>query len=424
MSGDGRRILVAQALRALVYGFASVLLGVTLQARGWSTTRAGVLLTAILAGTALLSVAVGRFAERLGRRRLYATLFVGFAMSGLAFGLTTNMVVLVVVALAGTLSTEVVESGPFTSLEQAMLPETVAEGRRRRVFGTYNAVATIAGSVGALAAGGPQLLRDAGWGIPGDQRFFLALVPVGLFGAALAASLSPAVEARHIGAAPAAPLERSRPVVARLAGLFALDSFGGGFATQSFLVYFLSKKFALTAEELGVVFFAVGFLQAGSFLAATRLADRIGLLNTMVFTHLPSNVLLAGLAVAPNAPVAITLLLARFALSQMDVPTRQAYIVELVDPGERVAASAYTATARYAVRPLAPVLGGALQQVALGLPLLVAGGAKTVYDLALWSWFRRVLLSSIADREVTDDPVPADGPGATRPAQTISGMDR
>lgn len=424
MSGDGRRILVAQALRALVYGFASVLLGVTLQARGWSTTRAGVLLTAILAGTALLSVAVGRFAERLGRRRLYATLFVGFAMSGLAFGLTTNMVVLVVVALAGTLSTEVVESGPFTSLEQAMLPETVAEGRRRRVFGTYNAVPTIAGSVGALAAGGPQLLRDAGWGIPGDQRFFLALVPVGLFGAALAASLSPAVEARHIGAAPAAPLERSRPVVARLAGLFALDSFGGGFATQSFLVYFLSKKFALTAEELGVVFFAVGFLQAGSFLAATRLADRIGLLNTMVFTHLPSNVLLAGLAVAPNPPVAITLLLARFALSQMDVPTRQAYIVELVDPGERVAASAYTATARYAVRPLAPVLGGALQQVALGLPLLVAGGAKTVYDLALWSWFRRVLLSSIADREVTDDPVPADGPGATRPAQTISGMDR
>ena len=425
MTGDGRRILAAQGLRAFVYGFASVLLGITLAARGWSTTRVGLLLTAILAGTALLSLVVGRYAERVGRRRLYAALFVGLAVSGVAFGLTANVVVLVVVALTGTLSTEVVESGPFTSLEQAMLPETVAAQRRTRVFGTYNAVATIAGSLGALAAGGPELLRDAGFGVPGDQRFFLALVPVGLLGAVVTASLSPHVEAPRRAGRRAAPLERSRPVVLRLAGLFALDSFGGGFAVQSFLVFFLSRKFGLATDELGVVFFAVGFLQAGSFLAATRLAERIGLLNTMVFTHLPSNLLLAGVAVAPNAATAIGLLLARFALSQMDVPTRQVYVIALVDPDERVAASAYTATARYAVRPIAPGLGGTLQQVALGLPLLVAGGMKTGYDLALWSWFRRVPLPSLpSPEEVSDDPVPADGASPGRAARSVRVVDR
>ena len=156
-----------------------MLLGVTLDASGWSTTEVGVLLAAILAGTAVLSFVVGRYAERVGRRRTYASLFVGLAVAGLAFGLTTNFVVLAIVALIGTLSTEVVESGPFTSLEQAMLPETVEQSRRTRMFGVYNAVATIAGSFGALAAGGPELLREAGFGVPSDHRFFLVLVPVG-----------------------------------------------------------------------------------------------------------------------------------------------------------------------------------------------------------------------------------------------------
>lgn len=421
MSSDGRRILVAQALRAAAYGFASVLLGVTLDARGWSTTRAGVLLTAVLAGTALASMPVARHAERFGRRRSYATLFVGLALAGAVFGLTDNLVALVVAALLGTLSTEVVESGPFTSLEQAMLPETVPAWRRTRLFGTYNAVATVAGSFGALAAGGPELLRQAGFGVA-DSRFFLVLVPVGLAGALVAASLSERVEA-ETGAERATPLARSRPTVLRLAGLFAMDSFGGGFAVQSFLVYFLSRRFGVSPGALSVVFFAVGFLQAGSFLAATRLAERFGLLNTMVFSHLPSNVLLAGMALAPNGVVAIALLLARFALSQMDVPTRQAYVVALVDPGERVAASAYTGTARYAVRPAAPLLGGMLQQVWLGLPLVVAGAIKTTYDLALWSWFRRVPLPP-APKEATDDRLPAHSAGPGRPAPSIPVVDR
>ena len=239
-----------------------------------------------------------------------------------------------------------------------MLPETVADDQRTSMFGRYNAVATVAGSVGALAAGGPALMREHGFGVGADHRFFLVLVPAGLLGAVVARSLSLAVEAAPSLERRRVSLQRSRPVVIRLSALFAMDSFGGGFAVQSFLVFFLSREFGLDTGQLGMVFFAVGFLQAGSFLAATRLGQRFGLLNTMVFTHLPSNLLLAGIAFAPNAGIAIGLLLARFALSQMDVPMRQAYVTAMVDPDERVAASAYTATARYAIRPAGPVLAG------------------------------------------------------------------
>lgn len=421
MTSDGRRLLAAQAARAVVYGFASVLLGVVLDARGWSTTRVGILLAGILAGTALASIGVARFAERIGRRRTYALLFAGLAVTGVAFSLTANLFVLVGVALLGTFSTEVVESGPFTSLEQAMLPETVPEDRRTRVFGVYNAVATVAGSLGALAAGGPRLLRDAGWGVA-DQRFFLALVPAAIVGMLLARSLSPMVEAPGTQRR-TPPLHRSRPTVLRLAGLFAMDSFGGGFAVQSFLVFFLSRKFGIGIGELSVVFFAIGFLQAGSFMAAARLAERVGLLNTMVWTHLPSNLLLAGIAFAPNATVAIAFLLGRFALSQMDVPTRQAYVVALVDTDERVAASGYTATARYAVRPVSPLLGGLLQHVALGSPLLAAGAIKTAYDLALWSWCRRVPLPTTT-KEAPDDLLPADGASPVRATPSVPVVDR
>src|SRR6266540_666658 len=312
--GDIRVILAAQALRAAAYGFAAVLLGVGAASRGWSPRQVGVLLAAVVAGTALASVLVGVFAERLG-----------------------------------VLSTEVVESGPFTSLEQAMLAEAAPQPAAPRVFARYNAVATLAGSLGALGAGlaaagpGPGLLRLRGTATATamvDWRWFLLLVPVGVAGAALAGRLSGRVEAP----APPAdwsvpdgrhrrrPLERSRRVVLALSGLFAVDALGGGFVVQSFLAFWLRERFGLSVGALGLLFFAVGLLQAASFLAAGRLAARVGLLPTMVFTHLPSNLLLAAVAFAPNAAVAVALLLGRFALSQMDVPTRQAYVMALVDP--------------------------------------------------------------------------------------------
>jgi MFS family permease len=395
MTPDARRILVAQGLRAFAYGFGSVLLGVTLEQGGWSSLRVGLLLTAILAGTVVTTVAVGRFGDRIGRRRTYLGLCVGLAGAGVAFGLSEEFWVLALVALTGTLSTEVVESGPFTSLEQAMLPAGLGASARTALFGRYNAVATLAGSIGALAAGGPALLRDAWSGAPDDRAFFLLFVPVGVAGAILAWSLSERVEAPPLPAGTPMRLGvvgASRPAVVRLAALFAVDSFGGGFVVQAFIAYWFSVKFGTSVEVLGVVFFAVGILQSLSFLAATRLASRFGLLNTMVFTHLPSNLFLMAVPLAPTFSLALALLLARFALSQMDVPTRQAYLVALVTPEERTAAVATTNVARYLARPVGPLLAGAAQRVALGLPFLIGGGVKVVYDLTLYAWFRRMPL--------------------------------
>lgn len=393
MSRDVRRILLAQGMRAFAYGFTAVLLGVTLAARGWSPARVGVLLTAIVGGTVIASLFVARRADAVGRRRLYGWLFLGLALSGVVFGTTSAFWALTAVALTGTLSTEVVESGAFTSLEQTMLAAVERfQANRTRVFGIYNAVAAVVGSVGALAAGGPALLRERWSTAPNDSRYFLVLAFIGVAGALVARSLSPSVEeGRRTGAEP--PLSPvSRPRVMKLSVLFALDSFGGAFIVQAFIAYWFSVRFDLSVEALGVAFFAVGLLQAASFLAATRLAARFGLLNTMVFTHLPSNLFLLAIPLAPTLPLALTFLFLRFALSQMDVPTRQAYVVGVVGPQERTAAAGYTNTARYVVRPLGPVLSGASLQVASGLPFFLGGCVKVAYDLLIWVWFRRVPL--------------------------------
>ncbi len=427
MNPDVRRVFLAQALRALVYGFGSVLLGVSLESRGWSSARVGLLLTAVVAGTALMSIVVGTLGDRIGRRRFYTALFVGLAASGVAFGLSDSFWLLTFVALSGTLSTDVVESGPFTSLEQAILPSGLDSQARTRVFGTYNTIASLVGSAGALAAGGPALVRQALPWVPADERFFLVFVPVGLLGAMVASTLSEKVEVekRPSGLGPSAlrvppgraslgtglPLQRSWSNVLRLGGLFAVDAFAGGFIVQSFIAYWFRTKFGISVEVLGLVFFAVGLLQAGSFMVATRLAGRIGLLNTMVFTHLPSNLLLAAIPLAPTVGVAIALLFGRYALSQMDVPTRQAYIAALVDPEERTAAAAYTNTARYAVRPLGPVLAGVSQQIAFGLPFFIGGGIKAVYDVVLWSWFRRVPIDEVREETGTPQTAPVSAKG-------------
>ena len=408
---DVQRIFAAQALRAFAYGLGSVLLGLTLEERGWSSTEVGALLTAVVAGTALMSVVIGAFGDRLGRRRSYALLFVGLAFAGLAFGLTDKFWLLAIVSLTGTLSTEVVESGPFTSLEQSMIAGGVPPSRRGRTFAMYNAAATIAGSVGALTAGGPSLLRES-LGSPADERFFLTFVPVALLGAVVALSLSPSVEAEAERTS-VAGLNRSRSTVTHLAGLFAVDSLGGGFVVQAFIAYWFRLKFGVSPELLGLLFFGVGALQTASFLAAGRLAERFGLLNTMIVSHIPSNILLAAIPFAPTLGVAIALLLGRQSLSQMDVPMRQAYISNLVDPSERTAAAAYTNTARYIVRPVGPALAGAAQQIALGAPFVIAGTLKIGYDLTLWAWFRRVSLDD-GDKEVAACEAPVAETIATR----------
>jgi predicted MFS family arabinose efflux permease len=246
-------------------------------------------------------------------------------------------------------------------------------------------VAAVSGSLGALTA------------FVAASRLWLLAYPVAAAIALLATAwLSARVEVGHeLDRDPLPPLHRSRGIVARLSALFALDSFGGGFVVQSFIAYWFALKFGTTHQELAILFLAIGFLQAASFQIAVRLAGRIGLLRTMVFTHLPSNVLLAAIAFAPTYVVAVVLLLARYALSQMDVPARQAYVAAVVDPSERTAAAAYTNTARYVTRPIGPLVGGAALTIALGAPFVIAGAVKSVYDVAFYAMFRRVKVDQL-----------------------------
>jgi hypothetical protein len=306
--------------------------------------------------------------------------------------------VLLVVALTGTLSTDVVDNGPATTLEQAML--AAEDAGTAAVYGRYNAVGAAAGALGSLAVILTGLGPHGAFAAV-HAWLFLVLVPVGIIGAILAARLSPAVETPSAQASTLEPVTRarsqlgpSRPVVRRLAGLFAVDAAGGGLVTTGFLSYYFAERYHASVVALGWLFFAVSVVQAISVALAPLLARRFGLVATMVGTHLPSNLLLAAVAFAPIFPVAALLLLARTTLSQMDVPTRQALVMTVVTPGEGTAAAAVTNASRYTVRPIGPLIAGLVQQLALGAPLVVAGAVKAGYDLTLWGWARHLGLTS------------------------------
>lgn len=362
-------------------------------AQGLSPAEVGAVFAAMLAGMALSSIGVALLGDRLGRRRLYLISLVVMGAAGAVFAFTSWLPALILAALTGTLSTDPNESGPITSLEQAMIG-SAPQSIRVRIFGRYNAIAFLAGAIGSLSAGGPAVVRRLLPTLPPDQRFLLAFPVMAIACLLVAGRLSPAVEVQRTDSRRVQrPLERSRSRVARLAALFALDSGAGGLVVQSFIVFWFQRRFGASTEAMGTIFFFVGIIQAASSVAAVRLAARMGLLNTMVFTHLPSNLLLAGIAFAPSFRVATALLLARFALSQMDVPTRQAYISALVDPEERTAAAAFTNVARYTARPVGPVAAGVLMQTGtLGTPFLAAGLLKIIYDGILFITFRRVPL--------------------------------
>jgi MFS family permease len=387
---DLRSILWIQALRAFLYGFGSVLIGATLAAHGASTVAVGAVFTAMLIGMAASSIAVGFLGERGGRRRVYRLLLLVMGLAGAVYALTDATPFLVLAALTGTLSTDPNESGPITSLEQAMIGHAPADARTR-VFGRYNAIAYFAGAAGSLCAALPGLVsRTFAWA-PDPRTWLLIFPALAVACAVLASRLSGAVEAA-IQPARGAPLHRSRRTVVKLATLFSLDSFAGGFIVQAFMVFWFGRRFGASTELMGTVFFAVGLLQAGSSIVSGRLAQRIGMLQTMVFTHVPSNVFLMAIPLSPVLWGAIVLLLLRSSVSQMDVPARQAYVVAMVDPDERVAAASFTNTARYVTRPFGPAIGGALMTIALGAPFVVAGSLKIVYDVLIYATFRKVPL--------------------------------
>ena len=394
LSRDARLLIAGQGVRAAGYGFTAVLLGAVLAARGLTPLQVGAVLTALIAGTAVASVAVGLFGDRVGRRRCYALFFAGLAIAGLLVAVGIPWWALLIVAVTGTLSTDIIDNGPATTLEQSML--AAEDAGTAGVYGRYNMVGSAAGALGALAVTLPGLGRSSA---APHSWLFAALVPVGIAGVLIASRLSPSAEVERTGSArPAQPwrtaLGPSRRVVHRMAGLFAVDAGGAGLVTTGFMSYFFTERYHTSIIGLGWLFFAVSVVQAVSVAVAPALARRYGLVATMVGTHLPSNILLASIAFAPTFPVAAALLLARTTLSQMDVPTRQALVMTVVSPEERTAASAVTNAARYTVRPVGPLIAGAFQQLALGAPLLVAGAVKAGYDVALWTWARHLPLAS------------------------------
>jgi MFS family permease len=408
LSRDARLLIAGQGVRAAGYGFTAVLLGAVLAARGFSPLQVGAVLTALIAGTAVASVAVGMFGDRIGRRRCYALFFAGLAVAGLLVAAGIPWWALLIVAVTGTLSTDIIDNGPATTLEQSML--AAEDAGTAAVYGRYNMVGAAAGALGALAVILPGLGRQPA---APHVLLFASLIPVGMAGVVIASWLSPEVEAQLLRSGGPRQLRRtklgpSRRVVHRMAGLFAIDAAGGGLVTTGFLSYFFTERYHTPIATLGWLFFAVSVIQAVSVAIAPRLARRYGLVATMVGTHLPSNILLASIAFAPSFPVAAVLLLARTTLSQMDVPTRQALVMTVVSPEERTAASAATNAARYTVRPIGPVVAGAVQQVSLGAPLLIAAAVKGGYDIALWVWARRLPLGSHTDAIERGEPASED----------------
>jgi MFS family permease len=391
LTHDGWLLFASCGVRSFAYGFLSVILGVYLDAIGLSATTIGWIFTAALAGGAVMTIVITAIADRFGRKTLLMIGAILMALAGYIFAVTDNPLLLAIAAIFGTISPSGKEVGPFLSIEQAILPQTTSDQQRTAVFSAYNLVGSFAGAVGALTVTFPSFLSLST--IVGF-RFLLwgyVFAAVGL--AVLFSLLSQQVEAidraglqsRHFG------VHKSRQIVVKLAALFALDAFAGGFIVQSLVAYWFYLRFKTDLNALGGIFFAANTLAALSFLAAPAIARRIGLLNTMVFTHLPSNLLLLLVLLMPNLKLAVLMLLVRNSLSQLDVPTRQSYTMAVVDADERAASAGILSVARNAGAAVAPLFTGAVLAVpSLGWPFLLAGGLKVIYDLWIFAVFRRV----------------------------------
>lgn len=405
-SGEGRLIFAARALRSFSFGWLSVILALYLDARGLSGAQIGAVFTATMVEDALLTMLLSTIAARLGPARLMALTAPLIALGGLLLALADSRWLLLAGAVLGTLSPNGQEAGPFAPMEQALLPGAVRSGSVVRVFGWYNVCAFLPSAAGAAAAGG-----SLGWAlrrgldeVAAERGMLIAYAAVGVALTALYVRLAKTTR-RTAAPTPAKPLGalglgRSRGKVLDLAALQALDAFAGGFIMQALLAYWFHIRFGAGPEALGALFFGTSLLSALSFLVATRVAERIGLLHTMVFTHLPSNVLLLAVPLMPSFAAAAAVLLARHVLSQMDVPTRQAYTMALVAPEERPAASGLTASVRALAQACAPVVSGATMAVAATpAPFLIAGGLKIAYDLSLFFRFRSVPLAGAQERQ-------------------------
>jgi MFS family permease len=377
-------------LRAFGDGFVSVLLPLYLLGLGLDELQIGAVATATLVGSAALTLLVGLVAHRYHVRPLLLGASVLMAATGAAFVLVHDFWPLLLVAFIGTLNPSSGDVSVFLPLEQSVLPRTVGAQQRTNLFARYSLIGSLVGAAGALFAALPQILA-ARTGFSAAQALEVMFVLYGLLGAAsilVYRRLSPSLELPHEARA---PLRESRRIVYTLAALFSLDSFGGGFVVQSLLALWLFQRFDLSVAAAGTIFFWTGVFSAGSYLVAARLAQRIGLVNTMVYTHLPSNVLLVLVPFMPSLPLALACLFARSALSQMDVPTRNSYVMAVVPVAERPAAASVTTVPRSLASAASPLLSGYLLGLStFGWPLVIAGVLKGTYDLLLLRMFARV----------------------------------
>ncbi|HEV3237586.1 MAG TPA: MFS transporter [Gemmataceae bacterium] len=403
LSPDVRLLFFTRSIRLFAYGALSVILVLYLAEVGLSEQEIGVLLTMTLLGDTGISLWITTQADRIGRKPMLIAGAVLMLAGGLVFAMTSSFMLLLIAATIGVLSPSGNEVGPFLAIEQAALSETVSNEQRTHAFAWYQLAGSLATAAGALTCGVWVQALEKQFDTPVQpyRAVLLAYATAGVLLAVLFTRLSPAAEARKQSTASAAGptlkkswlgLHRSHGIVLKLSGLFALDAFAGGFVLQSLMAYWFHVRFQANPVTLGSIFFGANLLAGVSALAAAWIARRVGLINTMVFTHVPSNLLLIAVPFMPTLPLAVGVLLLRFAISQMDVPARQSYTVAVVAPEERSAAAGITGVARTTGAALSPVLTGLLlgNPALAGAPFVVAGVLKLLYDGLLYRLFSRV----------------------------------
>jgi MFS family permease len=390
-SNDAKLILAARGIRAFTDGYVALLLPYYLTLLGYSALQVGLLATATLLGSGLLTLLVGVFAYRFRLHTLLSTACLLMLATGAGFAAVSDFIPLLLIAVIGPLNPSGGDVSVFSPLEQSLLSHTVTAEQRTTLFARYNVVGDLVGALGALAAAIPGVLAQ--WHVLDLKTAIQAMfVLYGLSGLVALAFYRRLRSARdHGDHARAAPLGPSRKIVYQLAALFSLDSFGGGFAVQSLLALWLFLRFDLSVEAAGTIFFWSGILAAASYLAAPAISRRFGLINTMVFTHLPANIFCVLVPLMPTLPLALLFLFLRALLSSMDKPARSSYVMAVVSPAERPAAAGITAVPRSLAAAVSPAIAGYLLTLtSFGWPLVISGALKIVYDLALLAMFRKV----------------------------------
>jgi MFS family permease len=399
LTRDAWLLFATRFVRLFAYGSLSVVLVFYLIGVGLSEPQTGMLLTLTLAGDTVVSLYLTTRADRIGRRRMLIVGALLMAAAGLVFASTRQLWLLVLAGTVGVISPSGNEVGPFLSIEQAALSHAVTDRTRTEVFAWYTLTGSLATALGALAGGtATRVLQETAMAPVSSYRVVVILyAALGVILAMLFSRLSRAAEATTLGEKTAfratfaglSGLDRSRDVVVKLSALFALDSFGGGFVVQSFAAYWFYLRFGVNPGTLGAIFFWANIFAGISALLASRLAARLGLIRTMVATHLPSNILLILVPLMPTLPLAVFVLLVRFSISQMDVPTRQSYIMAVVSPDERSAAAGITGVARTIGAAISPLFVGFMfaRPALINLPFFIAGTLKILYDLLLYKAF-------------------------------------